>query len=271
MPDENLDLCIFCKNRGPFNTKEHIVPESLGNDTDILANAVCDKCQRYLGTSIEQPALDKTPFAFWRTYLGIKTKQGKCPSIDLTPPEGGRIPAVHPLTDHVGFAAHEDGSTSLDIEDPGLIRNLLSAHTRHFKLVLSPWHLIIMGRFLGKIGLEFIALQDKCLALSPDFEQIRHYVRRGTTSYIWPVFWGSQGDIKDLKGPLVDKGSYYEQEIDCYRWALGESVRGEYIFAFAMGTDLAVICLSHRNPDPWLSNVIEGVKLDCLHYSDRTW
>ena len=37
--------CIFCSEKGPYNTVEHIIPESLGNDDTLLANCVCDKCQ----------------------------------------------------------------------------------------------------------------------------------------------------------------------------------------------------------------------------------
>ena len=117
---------MFCRGPGPFNTVEHIVPESLGNDSDILEGLVCDKCQNYLGREVEKAALEKTPFAFWRSFLGIKTKKGKLPSVQLSPPAKGRIPATHPLTDEIGFTAHQDGTTSVDIGTPSLVHHILT-------------------------------------------------------------------------------------------------------------------------------------------------
>ena len=88
-----MSLCLFCKNEAKFRTKEHIIPESLGNDKDILHNAVCDKCQNYIGREVEKLALEKTNIAIWRTYLGITTKKKKLPSVNLDPPLKGIIPS----------------------------------------------------------------------------------------------------------------------------------------------------------------------------------
>jgi len=91
-----MNVCLFCKTEGVFQTKKHIVPESLGNDTDFLKNTICDKCQNYLSREVEKPALEKTNIAFWRSYLGIKTKKKHLPSVNLNPPAGGAVPAFHP-------------------------------------------------------------------------------------------------------------------------------------------------------------------------------
>ena len=92
--------CLFCRTQGSFGTREHIVPESLGNDTDILGGVICSRCQNYFGTEIEKAALEKTPVGVWRTYLGIKKRKKKhLPSVNLDPPTGGAIPALHPASD----------------------------------------------------------------------------------------------------------------------------------------------------------------------------
>ena len=152
--------CLFCRSDGPFRTVEHIIPESLGNDTDVLKGRVCDACQNYLGREVEKPALEKTPIAFWRTFLGIQTKGKKLPTVDLTPPRKGRIPASHTLTDSIRFSAHLDGSTSVAIDQPERIRSILEGRCTDFKLVLSPFHLITLGRLFGKIGLEFSGISQ---------------------------------------------------------------------------------------------------------------
>jgi hypothetical protein len=271
MQEEKPTVCLFCKRPGPFNTVEHIVPESLGNDSDILEGLVCDKCQNYLGGKVEKPALEKTPFAFWRTFLGIKTKKGELPSVQLAPPVKGRIPAKHLLTDEVGFTAHQDGTTSVDIDTPSLVHRILAKEKRNFKLVLSPWHLNIMGRFLGKIGLEYLALFDPNIALDSQFDALRTFVREGSTNYLWPIFAGQQGQIEELKGPLVDRGKCFVQEVECYRYSLGKTSEDEYVFAFSVGLDLMLICLSHRRPESKFTTSIQGVTLNCVHYPDGNW
>jgi hypothetical protein len=52
--------CIFCEGNGPFTTREHILPESLGGDDSFIMTrkAVCNKCQNYFGTKIEAVALN---------------------------------------------------------------------------------------------------------------------------------------------------------------------------------------------------------------------
>jgi len=268
---ENKGICLFCKGDGPFNSVEHIVPASLGNDTDILIGIVCDKCQNYFGREIEGPALHKTPFAFWRTYLGVKTKRRKLPTVTLDTPETGRIPSHHSHTDVIGFTAHEDWSTSVDIDDPEIVRAIIHGDKNRFNLVLSPWHLIVMGRFIGKMGLEYVAMHDVSLATTPQFDALRKYVREGTVKSIWPLFWGHHGSLSDLKGDLLYKKGGFEQEVECYRWALGLTKDDKYIFAFAMGTDLLLICLSHSKPDPKFSKIIQGTNLECIWYPDTTW
>ena len=129
--------CLFCKKTGILQTREHIVPESLGNDTDILEGVICSSCQNYFGREIEKAALEQTPIAFWRSYLGIRTKKKCLPSVNLDPPARGAIPAFHPASDiGVGFSAHEDGSTSIDVDNSVFIQRLLLQDKDEYRMVL---------------------------------------------------------------------------------------------------------------------------------------
>jgi len=144
--------CLFCRGDGPFSTVEHIIPESLGNDSDVLTNVVCDRCQNYLGRAVEKPALESTPFGFWRTILGTKTKAGALPSFSSRPPSSGSLASEHPFTDHFNLAAEEDASTTLDVaRSTGFLP--ISRSNSQLRIVLTPWHIFTMGRLLGKIGL----------------------------------------------------------------------------------------------------------------------
>ena len=267
-----MRTCLFCKKTGILQTREHIVPESLGNDTDILEGVICSSCQNYFGREIEKAALEQTPIAFWRSYLGIRTKKKHLPSVNLDPPARGAIPAFHPASDiGIGFSAHEDGSTSIDVDNSVFIQRLLLQDKDEYRMVLSPWHLSIMGRFLGKMGLEYVALADLDCAFGVQFDDIRSFIRYGSMKHLWPIYWGQQGKLEDLKEPIIWDGSEGSQEIVCYRYALGKMIRSEMIFAFSIGIDLMVICLTKRFPIPDIENCIAGIKLSCVFYPDGSW
>jgi hypothetical protein len=122
---------------GPFSTKDHVIPESLGNDDLLLIGQVCDACQRYFGKEVERYVLDKTPLAFWRVFLQISTKKGKRPTVDAAQPpdDKGTIPDRHPNHDNVGFTEDEDGSISVDIDDGEIVRGVLEGTKTDFKMV----------------------------------------------------------------------------------------------------------------------------------------
>jgi hypothetical protein len=266
--------CLFCRAQGDFETREHIVPESLGNDTDILENSICSSCQNYFGKEIEKAALEKTPIAIWRTYLGIQTKKKHLPSVNLDPPAGGAIPALHPaLEAGIGFSAHEDGSTSIDVYDALLKQRLFlrDKDEYEYRMVASPWHLSILGRFLGKMGLEYVALADLNYALSVPFDDMRSFVRYGSRKSLWPIYWGKKGKIEDLKGPIIWNGLEGRQKIECYRYALGKLPKGEVLFAFSIGIEIMVVCLTKRLPIPDVESCIAGTRLSCIFYPDGSW
>ncbi|MGI6782353.1 MAG: HNH endonuclease [Acholeplasmataceae bacterium] len=80
----NHDLirrCIFCKESSEHSKSvEHIIPESLGNDTYILQpGIVCDKCNNYFARKVEKPILDSEDYKTVRFYQYIKSKKGKIP------------------------------------------------------------------------------------------------------------------------------------------------------------------------------------------------
>lgn len=257
-------VCLFCRGNGPFTTVEHIVPESLGNDTDVLRDVVCDQCQNYLGRAVEKPAFDATPFGFWRTVLGTKTKTGALPNFSSLPQRSGAFPSEHPLTDRFRVSANEDASTTLNVAQP---HNTLDGRTPQLKIVYAPWHIFTMGRFLGKIGLEYLALKRPDVAMSKSLDQIRNYVRRGSVGWIWPIYFGRSGEFRDLRTSVALADGTLEIETECYRYSLGEHVDGGYVFAFGIGIEVYVIDFFSPAPGRLSEKLIDGVSLSCLHYS----
>jgi len=194
--------------------------------------------------------------------------------VNLDPPAGGAIPAFHPASDTgIGFTAHEDGSTSVDVYNPLFKRRLLlqGKDECEYRMVLTPWHLSILGRFLGKMGLEYVALADLDHAFDAQFDDMRSFVRYGSTRHLWPIYWRKQGRLEDLKGPIIRNGLEVGQEIECYRYALGSMAKDEVIFVFSIGIELMAICLTKRLPIPDIDNCVSETTLSCVFYPDGSW
>jgi hypothetical protein len=248
--------CLFCNSLGPYNTVEHVIPESLGNKELVIKKEVCDSCQNYFGKEIENYILNKTPFGFWRVYYGIETKHGKYPSVDLSNPntEKGILPECSPYHDNnVGFTAHDDGSTSVDIDDLEIVRDILDNKRSEFKFVLSPKHLVALGRFFGKIGIELICLDNPSTARSKLFDNIRCYVRYGIRKEIWPIFHSNMKEMQHLQCKIHQVGKVY------------------YLLTICIGTDRWVICLNDPFPTPIIKEVFPKEDLKLIWNSSEEW
>ena len=77
--------CIFCKTTdGNFRSVEHVIPESLGNETLFLPRGyVCDKCNTKI-SKLEQKFVNSVPMAGLRIFVGSVGKKGKFPSATYT-------------------------------------------------------------------------------------------------------------------------------------------------------------------------------------------
>ncbi len=242
--------CIFCLvESGSFNTVEHIIPESLGNTDDILMNAVCDKCQNYLGREIEKFVLDKTPFAFWRTIYGTKSKKGKSPYCDLSLEKkaGGALADYHPFSDS-GIVlrpaySNDEAVVEAIVSDESLKKEILNGNKETFKLVLTPKSLVYMGRFLGKIALELWYKVSKDDVFHNRFNDLRSYVRYGTVVAMWPIIHCKLGEnllfFRDMANGL--------QERSLYKYSLYKiKSMGISLFTFDIGSERYGIILDKR-------------------------
>lgn len=266
--------CIFCFEIGPYNTIEHIIPESLGNDNILLSNSICDKCQNYFGREIESFILQKTPFAFWRVWYGIKSKKGKLPSIDFTLPQKdkGKIPLVSKHNDqNIGFSSHPDGSISIDIDDIEMINSINNGNKNNFTFVLSPKHIILIGRFLGKIAIELLAYDNRESSLQTALDDLRKYVRFGITKSIWPI----------LNGKLINRLDLWEQNPNnkdeesrtIYTFSFVE-VYNHVVFIFDIGWERWGIILNNQFPHPLIIEELQDSKcenLKFIYYQDSEW
>ncbi len=258
--------CLFCTSEGPFSTLEHVIPESLGNDDLILKGHVCDKCQHYFGTEVEQFVLNKTPIAAWRAMLGTTTKKGKRPKVDLSQPreQRGILPCVSPYHDDIAFELQADESVAITMSEE-LVGQVERGERSQFSFVLTPHVLYMMGRFLCKVGLELVCIVDPADARSARYDVARKYARFGPWNPLWPILWYQTGSLDQLKVWKRDElGILVESE--CYTYWLAD-VRQHRIFEFGIGTDRFVIVLDQALCPLLLETQIANPECQVLWYS----
>lgn len=220
-----MKTCLFCKAQSPATTVEHIIPESLGNDDLLLSGEVCDKCQNYFGKEVENYVLTKTPLAFWRSFLGIRTKRGELPYVDLSQPKQskGVWKDHHAAHDNgVCFAFGEDGTALFDVACPQMRNDILEGDKNRFNFVFTPKVLFMLGRFMLKVGLELVCLDDSSRARAALFDAARRYARTGSMNDLWPLFHFSEGKPSDLRKIEYDFHGPVER-FTCYSYRLFEA------------------------------------------------
>jgi len=184
--------CLFCKNNSDNSrSKEHIIPESLGNIEHILpAGWVCDNCNNYLSRKVEAPFLE--------------TSYGQRARFDMAiPSKKGRIPIG------TGFHPHSRSKVNLMIEkdvlsifaadgedETGFIQSvrLQSRGTIYVPSAGDPELNYETARFIGKIGLEVLAHRymniegwNDELVNKVELDELRNYVRKGKPGFVWPI------------------------------------------------------------------------------------
>lgn len=266
--------CIFCLSNGPFNTIEHIIPESLGNTDDILKDAVCDKCQNYFGKEIESYVLSKTPFAFWRVMYRIKTKKGKSPFYNTSLPNNqkGTIPNTHNFNDSriIMYPTNyeEDTIIEIDIDNEELKNKILSGEKNKINIVLTPLMVVMIGRFLGKIALEFLYKKLGEEVFANKFDSLRKYVRYGTTSDIWPILHCMLKEA--LNSYEIDEKDNETETCTVYRYGLFECLRyNNYVFLLDMGQERYGIILDEKFPTPEILKALidyDGNEMEFIWY-----
>lgn len=270
-----MTTCLYCQAHGPFTTVDHVIPESLGNDDLLLEGDVCDRCQAYFGKEVERYVLEKTPIAVWRVILGIPTKKGRPPSVSVSQShvQKGTFPERNRHHDNVGFTAHPDGTTSVDINDDEIVRDIADGTKGQFNLVLTPKLLHMLGRFLGKIGLGILAISDGVRARDSRFDRVRRYARFGEFEELWPIFSYSESEIGQWRRPklLNSTGQTIVEDVDLYAYGFFEVANRYTLFRFSMGVDNWVICLDDPYPSPVIRSAFPDQDLKLIWYPSEEW
>jgi len=177
--------CLFClESKGPFSRIEHIIPESLGNDDDFLEPGfVCDQCNQYFGSEVENKALNASPFGIERTSAAVITKKGKLPFYSGHP---GLFLQSTGFKDTVLMVASKE---NIIYDSRYNSRYLLS-----FSHVKDEHYIV---RMLLKIGLESL-LNSPIDPYSKAFDEARKYARYPRLSQSWGLAFAVYPNINDL-------------------------------------------------------------------------
>jgi len=151
--------CLFClSSAGQFTRREHPIPESLGNDDTFLPPGfVCDPCNQYFGSKLEQRVLNLAPFGPERVFQAVKTKRGKYSSVS----HDGWVAQSSGFWDHVYLQSDPPHRYLLPLPDGRILVNPKWA---------TPNDLV---RLLLKIGLGLLALADSVNVYSGGFDAAR--------------------------------------------------------------------------------------------------
>lgn len=204
--------CVFCEHDASTSRSvEHIIPESLGNKEHILERGiVCDKCNNYFASKIEEPVLSSINFQNLRSRQGIANKRGIIPfQYGICPQAGVPIALRTSLDQGTSVGAwHEK-------DDARFVRTLMGISKGTFLVPLSmPIDDRLLARFIAKIGVEaYIAnalkggvTVDQIIA-SEELKSIRRFVRRGDTPENWPI---SRRRIYDEEAIFSEDQSAYQ-------------------------------------------------------------
>jgi hypothetical protein len=179
--------CIFCHTKdGPWNSVEHIIPESLGGNEHTLPKGyVCDKCNNYFARKVEEPFLNSSEITNLRFHEAVVSKNGRIPS-QLGILSGGVVGQV--TRDKHDFST----TILLGPKDYDLLSNLKSG-SLYLPFGNLPPANSTTSRFVAKVAVE--AFVHRLIAADVDLSdlfssnpmgELASHARRGQPRS-WPI------------------------------------------------------------------------------------
>ena len=243
-----IKRCIFCKkDSGDSRSVEHILPESLGNKEHTLpAGVVCDACNNYFASSIEQPVLESGHFVTARFKALIPNKRDKMPLLPaVLLPVTRRSREVYAYRADVTRDA--SGGFYMDAE-PAAERGIVSGEITRLIIPASgakPQR-DVFARFLAKVAVECMTLRmlENAPELLPEFiddgqiSSLSGYARFGKCGLFWPY---SERRIYTPDWLFREDAEEAEEYEVLHEWTFLHTDKGEMYFVMAiMGIEYAM-------------------------------
>lgn len=185
--------CIFCKSTSINSlSKEHIIPESLGNVEHVFPKgSVCDQCNNYLACEIEAPFLNSWYGRNSRFEMRVPSKRRK------VPPATGFHAQSHIKVDvYVDTEREYRICPTQEVDENKFAKSIKTDKkgTLYIPAANLPPNDYETSRFIGKVALEVLAQRgmdvpgwNDDLVDKEELDELRNYVRRGKTGFIWPI------------------------------------------------------------------------------------
>ena len=161
--------CLFCLGHdGPFTGEEHVIPRSLGPDTDrfvIAPGVVCDRCNSFLGHQVDAPFVERFDMRLTRRLEGLRGRAGGVPAVIE-----GRDPIAQLDIDLDGATVTLMAARADETEDGGLDIEIRPVQRDPDDVVSRTI------RALWKIALGVAYLGRGSEALDPRFDHLRRAV-----------------------------------------------------------------------------------------------
>ena len=163
--------CIFCKmTDGNFSSVEHVIPESIGNETLFLPRGyVCDKCNKEI-SNLEQEFVNSLPMSLSRIFCGSVGKKGKFHSAKYS---NIHLEKTSPNTIIMrSYAGNKSIPKATKLPDGG--------YKLKMSLIQQQFNPHIIARVLFKMGLGIVAIdRGREEALHPRYDPAREYILNG--------------------------------------------------------------------------------------------
>ncbi|MHB8066398.1 MAG: HNH endonuclease [Desulfobaccales bacterium] len=246
--------CLFClESNVPFNRIEHTVPESLGNDDNFLEPGfVCDRCNQYFGSEVENKAVNASPFGIERTGAAVMTKKGRLPH--YKGPKGLFLQSTG-FKDTVFIILPNEQV----IYDRKMNRRYLLP-LRHIK----DDHYIV--RMLLKIGLELL-IHTSIDPYSIVFDGARYYARYPKLNQSWGLAFAVYPNRNDLiiSKRFDDYGEIINHQI--YQHEMGQMASGDIVLCFIYRQNIFACNLSNSGIEEYCTgfNIRNNIRMDRIY------
>lgn len=236
--------CLFClSNNASFSRKEHVIPESLGNDDLILQEGfVCDSCNQYFGSKVENEVLNNPPFNIERVAADIKTKKGKSPFAQLGP----------------NFFMYPNGLDQIVLYGiPNDVYIKMDSEKRRFILIPKGNNDLCIVRMLLKIGLEALIFSGKFDPYQSEYNGARRFARYADPGSYWDLGYAVYPKREDLiiSERFDEYGSILKHQI--YQYEIGQMSNGDLIFNFVFRNHIFACSLT----SPSIEGYVTGFNL----------
>ncbi len=160
--------CIFCRKAdGGFTSQDHVFPESLAGDDEVLPRGyVCDRCNAGPLSGLDEVLVNFAPIAVQRVFYLPFTKKGKLPH--------ARVGALSFEKRFPRVIRIQSGSNKNVFADPKPLPDGMVGHTLRME-VKANWRQLARAFF--RMALNVIAFrQGRERACAPEFDAARRFI-----------------------------------------------------------------------------------------------